>query len=202
MSTRDNRELSRLIGEVARHDVFLEGHLRMLWLSIAGASLTHHLVPNDLNRLADDCRLMLKHLKGLTTEQLTAGVAALEDAKEAHERRNRVVHDMWMPHEAADAWEVQRYPRRGIEEPAVRQRTIADVGAVDLQILRSVQRIRCLSLAIRPQLGDWTVLAPQLIDPPEILSARWEVVADDFDLVDGAGARPHSWSNRPAGECL
>jgi hypothetical protein len=87
--------LAFLIGQVVQADVRLEYRLRDLWSVLVGAGPALHLIPKGVARLVDECEVMAAE-RFYVERHRTAAQAALIAARQAHERRNYVVHELWI----------------------------------------------------------------------------------------------------------
>lgn len=88
-------ELSRRIGYICQADVRLELQVRFLYQGLAGGNQPLS-SPGMLSPLLKECRTILERGDPPSAES-TKTLAAIDLAVSAHEKRNRVVHDLWLP---------------------------------------------------------------------------------------------------------
>ncbi|MDR5699857.1 hypothetical protein [Agromyces aerolatus] len=87
-------ELSFLVGEVARDDVFVESEARVLWRVLHEAELVGEM-QRDFGRLIPQVRRAL-HAPSVPEAFRTIAVNVLDATLSAHRERNALVHDQWV----------------------------------------------------------------------------------------------------------
>ena len=106
----DDDALSLWVGRVARTHAHLEYNVDNVhrFLVRQGGHLPDSKSAKGFDQLVSECRNLLRGLNA-DREIQTSGDAALFAAKEASVRRNRVVHDMWLPDPLRDDWDPPRW---------------------------------------------------------------------------------------------
>lgn len=185
--------LSLGIGHVAQAHVQLDFALRQVHQTLMSPGLGMFLSGGVLSvaRLIEDIQIMLAKAD-LTSEIHAAAKSALSAAKDANEVRNRVVHDMWLPHPESKPvdgqvrWLTSR-PQRGhlnSVSPAGSTRDLSYVA----DALASQRRAQLRVLGIHWAL--WEVLPffrGARGDAPSDLSNWIALMTDQFDLQDDGG---------------
>jgi hypothetical protein len=88
-------ELSFLIGEVVRNDVFAESEMRSLWWVLHRAGLVRRDEPGTFGRAIDD---VLRGLKKPEVPESFRAIAldVVQPTKHQHLARNQLAHDQWI----------------------------------------------------------------------------------------------------------
>lgn len=102
-------------------------------------------------------------------------MAALNEARSAHEERNRVVHDRWIPETVdgvivTDTFSTQRFDKNRALPVSVTTRTIEGVFAVEVALRHIAVRLDHLAYAITlsdTRSEDWMqrMIAGEFDDP-------------------------------------
>ena len=106
----EDDSLSLWVGRVARAHAHLEYGVDNVhrFLSRQVGSVSDSNAVKGVDQLVGECRRLLRE-SGAEWEVLTSGDAALLAARAATGMRNRVLHDMWLPHPLRDDWEPPRW---------------------------------------------------------------------------------------------
>jgi hypothetical protein len=173
--------LALAVGRVALADVELERSLRTLAVIISlGGVLDRRSdqiaweIPRDATQLIEYCERWLPS-RVQDARVVEAGTAALSSAQFAHDERNRVVHDQWVPKTVdgvvvPGSFVTHRFAKNRALPVSVTARTIEDVYSVEVALHQcAVQTDKLaytitLSDARRP---DWTarMAAGEFDDP-------------------------------------
>jgi hypothetical protein len=193
--------LYREIGRVAQAHVQLDMSVRNVFVKLAMPSLAVYLVNDSASTAAvvDSCRTMLRRVEG-TEQLLSAGLLALESAKQAGEERNRVVHDMWLPDFDGDVaqperWSVQRSAKGAFGMRHAGMRDLESVKRARSKIDRANTRVTALLWALD---GVLPFFLGSGIEGPMPLEDWIAVMEDRFDALENGGFRPHT-HNWPQG---
>jgi hypothetical protein len=90
-------KLLHVIGKVSQAHVVMERDIRNVLQTLLFPSLGIYLTPTfkSVDQMVDGCRLMLRNAD-ISADVIEAGELVLAAAKNADEKRNRVVHDWWL----------------------------------------------------------------------------------------------------------
>lgn len=170
-------------------DVQLELQLAQMWKNLVGVgSLATQVAPTSFAALKRDVLTMLSHAEreGVPSDHVVWARGAVVAANAAHDQRNRMAHDMFLPHVDAD----------GVSDPLTLRRvkihassegvpvSEADLLAVVTQITRAHLRL----WAINWEAMNWTgpFKYAQRMQPPFDV---WAVARDEFVLNADGGFR-------------
>jgi hypothetical protein len=185
--------LALAIGRVAQAHVQLDFALRQVHQTLMSPGLGMFLSGGVLSvaRLIEDIQIMLAKAD-LDPEILVAAKSALAAARDANEVRNRVVHDMWLPHpelqpvDGQVRWLTSR-PQRGHLNSVSAAGSTRDLSYV-ADALAAQRRAQLRVLGIHWTL--WEVLPffrGSRGDAPSNLSNWIALMTDQFDLQDDGG---------------
>jgi hypothetical protein len=189
--------LTYLIGMVARADVWLESQLRLLWGGLVGIhSPARAIVPRGIEQLIEQCKVMVREWH-YPSRVHAGGLAALTEARAAHDDRNRVVHDMWLPalsdgELVPDAFFAQQF-RRHEPFPKGEQRTLIDVEAVYDRLRAAALRISGLTFVLTIPFGDAHMSEVE----HRVMEGRFTLMPDGGAQVDQAGLPPRAMPDVP-----
>ena len=146
-----------LIGQVAEADLRTERALRHVWLELVGDGPGRNVVPTGVPRLIEQCKAMLPE-RGIGTRAEAGALLVLGDAKTAHEQRNRIAHDAWLPRVVDGVLDeatlsAARFKPHQID-PDVSVRTVADAQVVLRTFARVIYRLIALHLLLIRDYGD------------------------------------------------
>lgn len=148
----DNDALSLWVGRVARAHAHLEYGVANVhqFLSRHAGSVPNHKAVKGFDQLVVECRRLLRR-SGADRDVLTWGDVALLAAREATGMRNRVVHDMWLPHPLRDDWEPpprwNTFRRTGDPQMSYNAASVHDLAmVVDTHTLVARTRVRTSGL--------------------------------------------------------
>jgi hypothetical protein len=193
--------LSLEIGRVARAHVGLDFELVQLYNALIGPSLGSFLA-NDFmtGSLIEHCRKMWIKT-GFAEQVIEAGRASLEAARAANNRRNRVVHDMWLPQTdsqgapMADSWAAYQRKRGELGASSGPPQPLGELHGLIGELARARYRVSAMGWYTRDHLQPWG--PPFEVDK----GGGWlEIMAGEFDVLPDGGARPRSWRERGESE--
>jgi hypothetical protein len=184
--------LSLLIGRAARSHVQIDGALRQIHTTLCSPGLGVYLNAeiDSTDRLIQQCRTMVNKAD-LSEEVTSACQAALADAKEANQERNRVVHDMWMPgEEGTDAtWSRWKRLRTGLGNSFdATPQNLDDVAAVVVHLRRSHIRLHAMYFVLWEVLPFFRGSGAEI---PGQLPTMLPTMRGEFDLAEDGGWRIH-----------
>jgi hypothetical protein len=183
------------IGRVARAHVLLDDSLRRVHQALAspGLGVYLHSEITSTDRLANECKLMIrKAAVGPTVAAAAQG--ALDAAKAANERRNRVVHDMWLrdvdaSEDQPPRWSAFRVYRGELNITAREDDQARDLAYLDAALtLMTRTRIRVMGV----HWALWEVLPffqGAHGESPSSLPDWLAVMNDRFELTQDGGFR-------------
>lgn len=95
-------QLAMLLGRLVINHAALHHRLSELWSVLAGASPASRLIPDAFAQLIQDCRIMIPAVSALASPERARDAAdALQFALGVNQRRNVMVHEMWISADAA-----------------------------------------------------------------------------------------------------
>lgn len=176
-------QLAWLIGRMCIEDVRLEMAWRGAYSALCGPGLGVLLVPRDLSRIIEDCRVMLSKadLPGGVDDE----VKDLASASEwAHEQRNRLVHDHWRLGEAG--WIGHRWRRGRLGGvPEISGRATEEF----LTDLRTMRRTWIRAWAL-PELIHDLVFRGALSEGDRDVDDYRAMIRGEFDVLPDGRSRP------------
>lgn len=202
----EDDSLSLWVGRVARAHAHLEYGVDNVhrFLSRQVGSVSDSNAVKGVDQLVGECRRLLRE-SGAEWEVLTSGDAALLAARAATGMRNRVLHDMWLPHPLRDDWEPPRwntFRRTGDMQMSYASASVHDlVRVVDTHTLLMRTRVRVSGLfmalhATWPSGGTRAKEPAQGCNMPSyiaLMADRFTLEANgDFELIRDDGRRPAS----------
>ena len=137
INLHENDELHRHIGMVVAMDSAMVHSLRALWFLLVLPSPAMAVIPDDFSPLYDGLRAMLPHAE-VSEEFRSRALAAVRSAKEPHDARNRVVHDLWHLPTPNGGWQRKQAVRRQLPIPSTTTVRTEDLAELVLR-LRNVQ---------------------------------------------------------------
>ena len=159
-----NTKLSALLGEVARRHAQLNASLSHLWRSLATPSLAEVLLPDLMDQLATQSRMMLAGVEAFTDGEKAMGYSAIEYTRQVHAVRNDLLHQTWILHEPegeGQYWTRRRLPRQHRPEEETPPQRLANVAEVVIALATAEFRIFLLTQMLNhvrhPDEAEWLV---------------------------------------------
>lgn len=192
MPIPEGDDLSLWIGRVVRSHAMLEYQADLIHRFICAHVDEQRQRKSvvSLDQVIADCRRRVQSAADLQPDLRKAGVEALLAARGASNARNRVAHDMWLPHRVPEAdetttWAVfQRTGDPASSYAAATRRELDEVIEAHFRIERTRVRLSGLFMALHAiwELGGDTSLVPRYI---AMMTDQFHLAANGDVLLDG-----------------
>lgn len=199
------QRLTLAIGTIIRNDNLAESEAGAVFRALTAPGLGGATAPRDFGRILEGCRDMVKaanELNRLDEHRHELALDVLTAARNAHDQRNTLAHDIWIrdPSTDEESWQGlratsssqrtrRRDARQPVESPGRTQRpTIAtldefvDCGSA---LKRARWRLRALWILLPGWLSN-----PNQLDLPEEEYARWTHVAEGHFSISATTGTP------------
>ena len=164
-------------GRVVRKEAEIESMLRMVYSHLCGDGLSHLVVPNNFQPLLVAVRTMIKAVD-VPEDYRADCLAALQRLGQAHEQRNRVVHDQWVMTAPGSFTSAEKGYARGDKPEVVWD--ISDFEKVFLELRFCFAQIVGLYWSMHSYVGEHRELfAGNLQSNRESLAGRIALTSDN-----------------------
>lgn len=187
MTGTENRDnLALMIGRIQIAHAAVEDDLRILWMQLEALTDLTGDYPGHLTRLVEQCDAAMKNVV-CAPEVAQASAEILSAVRVAHDERNRLVHDVWLPDRGTGEYRSGKSIRRqshrdGVPVRALLEYTPTEPIAVFEECQKDLRRRRWQLAAVGELLE--IVKSPLDHDPYYDYDDALTVARGDFTVME------------------